>query len=126
MSGYSFGKKSLEQRETLHPDLKKVVDETAKTFNCSIICGHRNEQDQNEAFVHGKSKLKWPNSRHNSYPSEAVDLTPYPCDWNALEEFREMAKHVLQAAKNVGVEVEWGGLWASFRDYPHFQLKKKG
>lgn len=126
MSGpYPFGKKSLEQRATLHTDLQKVVDETAKTFNCTILCGHRNEEGQNRAFAEGKSKLKWPNSRHNSTPSQAVDIVPFPCNWTALEEFREMSKHVKEAAKTVGVEIEWGGEWANFKDYPHFQLKKK-
>ena|SRR5688572_12412576 len=121
---FPFGKKSLEVRSQLHPDLQKVVDEVSKTVNCSLICGHRNEADQNRAFAEGKSKLKWPKSRHNSWPSEAVDIVPYPVDWKDIKAFKAMAVKIKEAAETVGVKIEWGGDWVNFRDYPHWQLKK--
>jgi hypothetical protein len=43
-----------------------------------ILCGHREEKEQNEAFNKGNSKLKWPQSKHNSLPSLAVDIAPFP------------------------------------------------
>lgn len=126
MSGpFPFSKSSLEQRATLHPDLQKVVDEAAKEVNCTILCGHRNQEDQDRAFYERKSKLKWPKSRHNSTPSEAVDLCPFPVNWNDIKAFKELAVKVKEAAENVNVEIEWGGDWVTFKDYPHFQLKKK-
>lgn len=126
MSGpFPFGKASLKQRATLHPDLQKVVDETSKEINISILCGHRGEEDQNKAYREGKSKLEWPKSRHNSFPSEAVDLVPFPVDWRNIRAFKEMAIAVKEAAKRVDVEIEWGGDWLKFPDFPHFQLKKK-
>lgn len=124
MSKYPFSYGSLKQRDTLHPDLQKVVDEAAQTCNFSIICGHRNQEDQNRAFQEGKSKQQWPNSRHNSSPSEAVDCAPYPLDWNNAQEFAVMAGHILAAAERVGVKIEWGGRWKSIVDLPHFQLAK--
>lgn len=125
MSGpYPFGKSSLKQRETLHSDLQKVVDEVSKEVNCSILCGHRGQEDQDKAYSEGKSKLRWPNSRHNTFPSEAVDLAPFPCDWGNIKSFKDLAVKVKEAAERVNVEIEWGGDWSSFRDYPHFQLKK--
>lgn len=124
MSGpFPFGKDSLKQRETLHPDLQKVVDEVSKEVNCTILCGHRGQEDQDKAYSEGKSQLKWPKSRHNSFPSEAVDIVPYPCDWMNIRSFRELAIAVKEAAKRVNVEIEWGGDW-KFVDMPHFQLKK--
>lgn len=126
MSGpYPFGKHSLEQRATLHPDLIKVVDETSKESNITILCGHRGKEDQDKAYADGKSKLQWPKSRHNSFPSEAVDLAPFPLDWNNVKSFKDLAVKVKEAANKVGVEIEWGGDWVTFKDYPHFQLKKK-
>lgn len=125
MAKFPFGYGSLKQRDTLHPDLKKVVDEVSNTFNCTILCGFRNEEEQNKAFKEGKSTFQWPKSRHNTNPSEAVDLCPYPVDWNDKQSFAVMAGHVLAAAERVGVELEWGGNWKSFPDLPHFQLKKK-
>lgn len=125
MSGYPFGKHSLEVRATLHPDLVKVVDEAAKEVNITLLCGHRNQEDQDRAFAEGKSKLKWPKSRHNSTPSEAVDITPYPCHWNDTKSFKDMAIKVKEAAKRVNVDIEWGGeCFGKFIDMPHFQLKK--
>lgn len=125
MSKYPYGKKSLEVRSTLHPDLQKVVDETAEKVNCTLLCGHRNKKDQDDAFTRGASKLKWPNSRHNTWPSEAVDIVPYPLDWKNIKAFKELAVKIKEAAKKVNVEVEWGGDWKNFRDYPHWQLTKK-
>ncbi len=119
-----FGKNSLKHRSQMHPDLQLVFDEAIKTYNLSLLCGHRNKEDQNKAFSEGFSKVQWPNSRHNIFPSEAGDAAPYPLDWKDIAAFKEMAKHVKAAAKKVNVEIEWGGDWKTFKDYPHFQLKR--
>jgi len=34
-----------------------------------------------------------------------------------------VAAAMLQAANELGVRLEWGGLWRSFVDMPHFQIK---
>ncbi len=33
-----------------------------------------------------------------------------------------VAAAILQAADMLGYKLEWGGLWKSWQDYPHFQL----
>ena len=43
-------------------------------------------------------------------------------DW---KDFYPLAEAVKKAAKEVKVEVEWGGDWKSFRDGPHWQLPRK-
>lgn len=101
------------------------MDEVSKTVNCSLICGFRNEADQNKAFADKKSKLRWPNSRHNTWPSEAVDIVPYPVNWQDIKAFKAMAVKIKEAAKEVGVEIVWGGDWVKLRDYPHWELKRK-
>jgi peptidoglycan L-alanyl-D-glutamate endopeptidase CwlK len=121
----SFGVRSNKIRDELHPDLVLVVDEVIKVYNCSLICGKRGEKEQNKAFAEGKSKVKYPNSRHNTEPkSEAVDATPYPLNWNDIEEFKRMVKQFKIAAKKVNVEIECGADWKTFKDYPHVQLKR--
>ena len=124
---YKYGPKSIAQRATLHPDLQKLVDEIAKEVNCSILCGHRNKEDQDAAYSKGTSKVTWPNSRHNSTPSEAVDIVPFPCNWQDIKAFKEMAVKIKEVAESIGVEVEWGGecFGPKFRDYQHWQLVKK-
>jgi peptidoglycan LD-endopeptidase CwlK len=34
----------------------------------------------------------------------------------------EVAKAMKQAAKELGVGIQWGGDWTSFVDRPHFEL----
>ncbi len=122
---YKFGKSSLEKLATAHEDLQKVFHEVIKQYNCSILCGHRGEAEQNEAFARGASKVKFPKSRHNSTPSEAVDAAPWPLNWQNVAEFKRMAEVVKDVADQLGVEIEYGGDWVTFKDYPHFQLAKK-
>jgi peptidoglycan L-alanyl-D-glutamate endopeptidase CwlK len=54
-----------------------LFNEVVKTYDCTIVCGHRNEADQNKAYNEGLSEKKWPESKHNTTPSLAVDVMPY-------------------------------------------------
>ena len=119
-----LSKLSLERLATCHPDLQKVVIEAAKTFDFTVACGHRGEQDQNEAYARGFSKLKFPHSRHNSFPSHAVDLVPYPVDWSDVGRFNAMAAALKAAALALGINIEWGGDFRGGWDRPHYQLPK--
>lgn len=119
----SFSKKSLERLATCDIRLQKVFLEVIKEYDCTILCGHRGEQEQNDAFAKGNSKLKYPNSKHNSLPSKAVDAAPWPIDWNDLNRFKELAEVVLRIAASQGTKLTYGGSWVKFPDYPHFQLE---
>jgi peptidoglycan L-alanyl-D-glutamate endopeptidase CwlK len=88
----------------------------------SIIDGHRGKERQNEAFKNGFSTLKYPDSKHNSNPSRAVDVAPYPIDWKDIERFEELALIIFEVANEMNVDIEWGGNWKNFPDVPHWQL----
>lgn len=126
-----FGRTSRARLETCHPDLQRVFNEVIKTWDCSILCGHRSEADQNAAYSKGASKLKFPKSKHNQYPSIAVDVAPYPIDWNDLGRFYMFAGYVHRVAEEMGVSLRYGGDWdgdsrttdQKFNDLPHFELK---
>ena len=121
----SFGTKSKECLATLHPDLQKVLNEAIKHIDFSIIWGHRGEQAQNRAYRDGYSKVQWPNSRHNTQPSEAFDIVPYPGGFNNPDEaFYLVATHVFRAAAVCGVRLDWGGHWRTFKDLAHFELER--
>ncbi len=122
----SFGKKSLDLLATCHPDLQAVLNESIKITDFTVLCGHRDEKEQNEAFAKGFSKVKYPNSKHNSTPSEAVDCAPYPISWDKKDEYRfhYMAGVILTVAKMLHKQIEWGGDWTKFKDLPHFEKKK--
>lgn len=114
-----------ERLITCHPDLQKLVTELAKAYEVRVICGHRNKLEQDTAFTQRKSKLKWPKSRHNSVPSQAVDMIPMRngvINWQDIDGIKKFAEDVFATAKTLGIEITWGGDWA-MRDYVHWELK---
>lgn len=120
---------SIARLKECHKDLQRVVELAASRFPMSVLCGHRGQVEQDKAYAAGTSKVKWPNSKHNKVPAEAVDLCPIPLDWKNMPRFRKMAEVVQQAALDIGVEIVWGGDFKTFSDMPHFELatpKPKG
>jgi len=101
------------------------MNEAIKHIDFMVLCGHRGKKDQDSAFLSGNSKLRYPKSKHNSIPSTAIDLSPYPLDWDDINSFCFLAGFIMGTAKQLGVELEWGGHWKKFLDYPHYQIKKK-
>lgn len=83
-------------------------------------------------------KVTWLNnpfaSSHAADPvdglSKAVDIAPYPIDWNDSERFNKLAEHVLATAKKLSVRLRWGRDWnmngryeeKGETDGPHFEL----
>ena len=128
-----FGSRSRGRLGSCHPNLQRVFNKVVKDFDCTVLCGHRGKEDQNKAFEEGRSKVKYPNGRHNAKPSNAVDVAPYPVDWEDRERFSYFAGFVLATAKSMGIELRWGGDWDMdyevsdnvFDDLPHFELRKK-
>ncbi len=126
-----FSGTSLLHFATLHPKLQTILEEAITILDFAIICGHRGEIDQAKAYLGGKSKLKWPNSRHNSWPSEAVDIVPFPVDWTNIPAFKRLADIVIGTAKTHGVNLRWGGDWdrdgvteKNENDLVHFELAR--
>jgi len=72
-----FSAISIERLSTCHKDLQILFSHVLLYYDCSVLCGQRGEKDQNEAYENGYSKLKYPNSKHNSEPSMAIDVLPY-------------------------------------------------
>jgi peptidoglycan L-alanyl-D-glutamate endopeptidase CwlK len=119
-----FGKRSRERLHTLDPRLQDVLNEAIEEYDFSVLHGYRGMESQNNLYNMGFSKLRFPNSKHNSYPSRAVDIIPYPGGYNNPNAFFDrMATYVLAAASRQGVRLVWGGHWENFPDYAHFELK---
>jgi len=130
----SFSSSSKARLSTCHPDLQKLFKEVVKTYDCTIICGHRSEADQEKAFKDKVSQVRFPDSLHNSDPSLAVDVAPYDVDrrnidWDYLPAFYHFAGYVRKTAETLGINYRWGGDWdgdynlrdQSFNDLVHFQ-----
>lgn len=110
-----WGDRSQSVYDTLHPDLQLVADYILHhVADISLIYGHRPKDAQNRLFEDGKSKLQWPDSKHNAQPSNALDFQPYPYPnreekiWGSLG---YIAGRALEYAKSQGIELRWGGDW---------------
>ena len=78
------------------------------------------------------AKVTWLNNPLDSkhVTGKAVDLVPYPVDWNDLSKFDQVAKAMFAAAKELGVSIRWGADWDNDGNYrekgeydsPHFEL----
>ncbi len=142
----NYGKSSTKVYNELHKDLQLVFKTVLKVMDHSLRVGFRNKAKQTEAFNSGNSKVEWPNSNHNEYPSMAADVVPYPApknwgedDRDEYEKFRYFAFYVLGVADvlyalgAIDHQLEWGGDWDNdkdvtdnnFNDLLHFQLKRK-
>lgn len=127
----SFGVVSTERLSTCHPELQRLFQEVVKHFNCTVVCGFRDKDAQNEAFNTGKSKKQWPYGEHNKTPSLAVDVVPFPIDWKDTDSMRYFAGFVKGVAAVMGITIRWGGDWdndtdlkdQTFNDFPHFEIK---
>jgi len=120
----SFGKRSKERLSSCHPDLQELLNSVITVQDCTIICGHRGMAEQQAAYDSKNSTVQFPNSKHNSCPSMAVDIAPWPLDWDDIQGFKDLAETVKDCAKQLDIEIVWGGDWKTFKDYPHYQLKK--
>jgi peptidoglycan L-alanyl-D-glutamate endopeptidase CwlK len=118
----TFSKVSEERLRTCHEDIQAVCRAVIHDFDFSVLCGYRGEEEQNAAYSDGKSRLRYPASAHNKKPSRAVDLAPYPIDWNDEERFHELAGRILETAALMGIVMKWGGHWKTFKDMPHFEI----
>lgn len=112
-----FSTRSRERLETCDLRLQIVFSELIKEYDCSIVCGYRTADKQNAAFNSGNSQVKWPNSKHNNYPSSAVDVVPYPSGWDSIEHFYYMAGRIESIAYRFGYTLRWGGNWDSDIDF---------
>lgn len=127
---YKFSKRSQEKLETCDSRIQEIMNEAIKIIDFTVLEGHRSKDLQNLYYEQGKSKLKYPQSRHNSYPSMAIDIAPYPIDWNDRERFVYIAGIIKGIGMAMGYKIRWGGDWnmnnnlkdQTFFDLPHFEI----
>lgn len=131
---YNFSPKSKERLYTCTPELVYVMEETIKVspVDFAITCGFRNEVDQMIAFQEGKSTKQWPDSKHNSNPSIAVDFVPIvdgKARWDYPHLFFLIAGIAIGFSMAKGFTLRWGGAWkgtlnqkGEFQDLPHLEV----
>lgn len=119
---FKFSSRSYQRLGGVHPDLVAVMElAIARTpIDFTVLEGVRSQERQRQLVNSGASQTM--NSRHLT--GHAVDIVPLlngsvSWDWPL---YYQLAPIVKQAADDLGVEIEWGGDWKSFKDGPHWQL----
>lgn len=146
-----LSKTSLLRLEGVHPDLSRVVRAAANMAepheDFMVIEGVRSKEGMMINYGKGRTaemlakfgipasyarpgarRVTWlrnPFGSRHALQSDgyghAVDLGPYPLNWNDLAGFRETAELMKRAAAQEGVKIECGADWSK-RDWPHFEL----
>lgn len=131
-----FSAVSKARLMTCHPELQLLFFEVVKYWDCTILEGHRTQEEQERAFKMGNTTKHYPNSKHNSKPSLAVDVMPYPLDWRDIPRCYYFSGFVLGMAESLyqsqkmRLKIRHGADWDSDRmvndhqliDVPHFEL----
>ena len=146
-----LGVRSLAKLEGVHPDLVRIVRHAAAIAvpdeDFTIVQGVRTHQEccvnwgkgrsAVECTRHGvdtrfamptSSKVTWLAdpfaSKHCARDGfgHAVDLAPFPIDWNDMARFERLALLMKKAATAERVAMAWGGDWKTSKDLPHFEL----
>lgn len=133
--GFKLGKTSLARLkgvdETLVNVVKRAIEISEVDF--TVLEGVRTLERQRELYAQGRTApgkiVTWTmKSRH--IEGKAVDLVPYPLDWNDLDKFDKIKDAMFQAAKELDVNLRWGADWdgdGNYRekgeyDSPHFEI----
>lgn len=154
-----FGKSSMAKLNTCHRDLQTIMLESIKCTDVDfgITHGHRTPEEQFELFKQGRKLVngKWivedykkvvtdkdgfdNKSRHNQYPSHAVDIVAYvngkyTWDKDHMLYLMGLVKGIankLFIEGTVGHQIKNGANWDNdgeiihdhtFIDLPHFEI----
>ena len=146
----TLSQRSLDNLKGVHPSLVRVVKRAITTTGQDflVVQGVRSKEQMWENYGKGRTvaqcaakgvpaiyakpslaKVTWLNdplkSNHRVHADgygHAVDLVPFPVDWNSLPKFHVIASAMKQAALAEGVRISWGGEWSGTKDYPHFEI----
>tara|TARA_Y100000310_G_scaffold317007_1_gene369416 strand:- start:129 stop:509 length:381 start_codon:yes stop_codon:yes gene_type:complete len=123
-----FGRKSLIRLKGVDTKLVNVLNQAIKHFDFTVIEGKRSLETQKEYVAKGASKTL--ESKH--LDGKAVDIAPYPVDFDDEERFVYLGGFILGVASQLGVKLRWGLDWdndtytrdTKFRDIGHFEIRE--
>ena len=121
---FKLSDKSLSRLQGVHPDLVKVVKRAIEITPVDFVVIEGLRTKARQAYLLDAGKSRTMNSYHLT--GHAVDIAPIvdgkvSWDWKF---FHPMAKAMKKAAKELNVELTWGGDWKTFPDGPHFQIER--
>lgn len=127
---YKYGRTSKSRLETCHPELQRLFNSLIEDYDISILCGFRGREEQNKAFKEGRSTITYPDGKHNSSPSLAVDVILYPVKFEDVGRNYMFAGIVKERARQLGIKVRLGADWdgdlmtsdQNFHDVVHVEV----
>ena len=140
---YVLGARSRANLAGVHPDLVRVVERAIQisAVDFLVLEGVRTPERQRELYAQGRTKpgrkVTWTLTSNHFRKADgfghAVDLAPWPIDWEGptrFPKFDAIAKAMFAAADELGVQIRWGADWdqdgkpreRGETDSPHFEL----
>lgn len=127
---FKFGARSTRNLVTVKPELQRVCRRALDwgIMDFSVIQGLRTQAQQDRLYAQGRTEpgpiVTWTrNSPHLT--GDAVDVAPYPINWDNTKEFYKLAGVMKAAAIVEGVDLVWGGSWVKYKDLPHYELRNR-
>ncbi len=124
---YRFGLGSRRRLMGVHTDLVVLMATALADHDCpfdlTVLEGLRTPERQQELVDSGASQTLL--SRHLT--GHAVDIAPWihgAPSWH-WSHYTPLSRHIKMVARRLGIRVEWGGDWRSFRDGPHWQIPRR-
>lgn len=138
---FVLGATSLKRLVSVHPRLTAVVRRAIEisAVDFSVLEGVRTPARQLELYAQGRTKpgpvVTWVKvsnhfiNKKTGY-GHAVDLVPFPLDWDDLSKFNAISLAMMQAANELKTPIRWGADWdrdgkpreRGETDSPHFEL----
>lgn len=129
-----YSEESKRRLNQAHHLIQRVGEEVIQVVDVKVGETLRGREKQQRYYREGKSKLQYPDSKHNRRPAEAVHFLPYPELWDASTErwyyVGGIVVGVAQVVLPSDVGWRWGGDWdgddifsdQGFDDLAHHEL----
>jgi len=148
----SFSQTSKDRLDQCDKPLQDIFNFVIYYRDCTVITGHRGKEEQDQKVAEGRSHTPYPNSKHNSSPSMAVDVMPWYSqaphvrwpqhpdkalqllhsgEWDehrfldnikTWQELFNFSGFVLGVGADMGVGMRWGGHFKSLFDSEHYEI----
>lgn len=112
-----------ERLKDAHPLIQSFFDQSKAVHNdlhCSWV--YRDKSSQDEAYANGASRLKYPQSKHNKLPAEAIDVFQINDRGTAVFS-KAFCVQLKTESENLGFDFRWGGDFKILGDFGHFEIK---
>jgi len=131
---FEYSATSRSQLETCDERIQLTFNEALRlqVVDIKILKGHRGTEEQQRMFHEGLSELDGITrfSKHQSYPSLAVDAAALPLVWTDHSRFTMFAGFIIGIAASNGIIMRSGTDWNrnfstkdhKFFDGPHFEI----